>query len=113
MPATVWLPERNEAKPTFLRSLVPSSRTWGRTEETAMSHLHTRESSEAGIATGMILGIVIALLVVVLAGFLVLGGFGGDAGDSATPGGTTGTLDGSNAPSSMHYIVPQHQVLVR
>jgi hypothetical protein len=78
-----------------------------------MSHIHTHESSEGGIATGMILGITVALLIVVLVGFLVFSGFGRGAGDSTTPGGTTTPGDGASAPSSMRYIVPQHQVLVR
>ncbi len=77
-----------------------------------MSHIHTTDS-DSGVATGMILGIVIALLVAVVVGFFVFSGYGLRGGDTTTDGGTTGTGDGGTAPTSMRYIVPDHQVSVR
>lgn len=78
-----------------------------------MSHIHSHETTEGGVATGMILGIVIALLIAVVVGFFVFSGYGLRGGDTTTEGGTTGSGDGGNAPTSMQYIVPEHQVSVR
>jgi hypothetical protein len=76
-----------------------------------MSHIHTTDS-DSGVATGMILGIVIALLVAVVVGFFVFSGYGLRGGDTTTDGGTSGT-GGGTAPTSMQYLVPDHQVSVR
>lgn len=78
-----------------------------------MSHIHTNETTEGGVATGMILGIVIALLIAVVIGFFVFSGYGLRGGDTTTEGGTTGEGDGGSAPTSMEYIVPDYQVSVR
>ena len=92
-----------------------------------MSHMHTHDEG-GGIAGGMIVGIVIALLVAVLLLFFVFNGSGtgtdtDDGGidvdvpaPQTDPGGAEGdggSTDGGDPASYQYYIVPDHQVTVR
>jgi len=80
-----------------------------------MSHDHvTVAERDGGLGTGMVLGVVLALLVLVLAAFFYFGGFSAagttDEGSGDGGAGTSGT---EGAPSSYQYLVPDYQVAVR
>lgn len=71
----------------------------------------------------MILGIVLAVVIGILALFLIFGGFGirggtesGGGGGGTGEGGGGGDAGGGSAPTSMEfrdYIVPEYQLAVR
>ena len=84
-----------------------------------MSHEHVHHTYEetSGLGTGMVIGVMLALLVIIVAAFFYFGGFfagagnGTDNGGSGSSGGSGGT--GESAPASYQYIVPDYQVAVR
>ncbi|MEX1023105.1 MAG: hypothetical protein WD058_08145 [Dehalococcoidia bacterium] len=83
-----------------------------------MSHIHPHDEG-GGVASGMILGIVVALLVAVVLFMFVFGGFGlmdrdgGGAGIGTEGSDNPGAGNGDSPPASMQYIVPDYQLAVR
>ncbi len=85
-----------------------------------MSHEHihhTVEERDGGLGTGMVLGVMIALLMVVLAAVMYFGGFfaasSSGGGTDGGEGGGAGTSSGESAPASYQYLVPDYQLAVR